>query len=409
MDIPSILFIASAVLTAWLFGHMMGRSRSVKPHREDGRQQEALISARKEVAYLQLEHERMRRLFLSLPELVQDLTVSRDPRQIPPILTRAAKQLLSAVRVAYFLRAAAEEAFECVDGHGLPTASPTTLRFRSGEGYLGWIAVHRRPMACRDFEQLSPLEAAHLARATADSPALFGLPCPDLAVPIVGSSGVMGVLAAWEIEGDPEANKLLLTTLCRLGAASLENVSQMGRFQEVADMDGLTGLFNKRYFDKRFTDEVIKAVNYQTPLSIFLLDLDHFKHYNDANGHPAGDTLLKKLSTLVKGLIRRTDFVCRVGGEEFAIVMPGATKEEALFKGDQIRMAIAETKFDAGDRQPLGKVTISGGVASFPQDADTTRELLESADRALYEAKAKGRNLVVSYHSRPLTSRTPGS
>lgn len=409
MDILTALFVASALLTALLLGHMMGRSRHAKQPREDGRLQEALDSARKEVADLHHEHERMRRLFLSLPELVQELTVSRDPRQIPPLLTRATKQVLSAVRVACFLRASSEEGFECVEGHGLPTATPSTLRFRSGEGHLGWIVVNKRPMACRDFEQLSLLEAAQLARATADSPTLSGLPCPDLAVPLVGSSNVMGVLAAWEPEGDPEANKLLLTTLCRLGAASLENASRMGRFQEAADLDGLTGLFNKRYFDKRFTDEALKAVNYQTPLSIFLFDLDHFKHYNDTNGHPAGDTLLKTLSRLVKGLVRRTDFVCRVGGEEFAIVMPGATKEEALFKGDQIRLTIAETQFDAGDRQPLGKVTISGGVAAYPQDADTSRELLECADRSLYEAKAKGRNQVVPYHSRPLTPRTPGS
>ena len=122
-----------------------------------------------------------------------------------------------------------------------------------------------------------------------------------------------------------------------------------------------------------------------------ILDIDHFKHYNDTNGHLEGDDVLKRIGAILKSAVRDdTDVVVRYGGEEFVILFPGATKAVASRQAETIRRAVETHPFKHAARQPLGAVTISGGVASFPEDARNSVALLRAADQALYEAKAAG-------------------
>jgi diguanylate cyclase (GGDEF)-like protein len=139
-----------------------------------------------------------------------------------------------------------------------------------------------------------------------------------------------------------------------------------------------------------------RAPEEKSPLGLLLLDIDHFKNYNDTNGHLAGAEALKTVALLLKRSVREDDLVARYGGEEFVILYVGASKSLACRLAQGVRRAVEAYEFPGGDRQPLGALTISGGVAGFPDDAADAVSLLRAADAALYEAKAAGRNKIIS-------------
>ena len=126
-----------------------------------------------------------------------------------------------------------------------------------------------------------------------------------------------------------------------------------------------------------------------------MIDIDYFKKFNDTYGHQAGDAVLKQVAKILKNNSRTTDFVCRYGGEELCIILPNTSAEEALFNAKRINKAIEETEFNLNNSQ-TGKVTISVGVATFPDNAENVEDLIEHADKSLYYAKEHGRNQVIS-------------
>lgn len=164
--------------------------------------------------------------------------------------------------------------------------------------------------------------------------------------------------------------------------------------QEQAVRDPLTKLFNRRYLEETLGREIAKSKRTGEPISVAMIDVDHFKQFNDEYGHSLGDAMLQHLAVILKANTREADFVCRYGGEEFAVVLPGATEELALQ-----RMEMCRTVFQTRPLNVNGQdlhATLSAGVALFPRDAEKPLTLLEAADRALYLAKERGRNRVVS-------------
>ncbi|HSF04855.1 MAG TPA: GGDEF domain-containing protein, partial [Methylomirabilota bacterium] len=164
-----------------------------------------------------------------------------------------------------------------------------------------------------------------------------------------------------------------------------------------ASLDGLTGIFNKRHLAHRLEEEIHRARDGASPLSVFLFDVDNFKQYNDRNGHVAGDRLLLDLARLVHDRVRHDCLFGRYGGEEFLIIFPGTSRPQALAAAENVRQAIAGHQFPFGSGQPLGIVTISGGVAECPLDGSDMASLVRAADEALYRAKHAGRNRVLAY------------
>ena len=158
--------------------------------------------------------------------------------------------------------------------------------------------------------------------------------------------------------------------------------------KELALKDGLTGLHNHRSFQETLKHEMERARRYSHPLSIILIDIDHFKQYNDTFGHPEGDALLKEFGQLLSSHMRSADFVARYGGEEFVILLPEVDKGEGHQAADKIRRCIEEHPF------PNRKTTVSMGLATYPEDGDDGAHLVKEADTALYEAKHNGRNMV---------------
>ena len=139
-------------------------------------------------------------------------------------------------------------------------------------------------------------------------------------------------------------------------------------------------------------------------LSVFMMDIDHFKQFNDTNGHLCGDELLKDMSKLLSDHVREGECVGRFGGEEFLFLMPGTSKSEALQAADRFRALVAGREFSGEEGQPGGRLTISGGVATWPIDGEDVESVLEKADQALYKAKRSGRNRVMAYTPHELAS-----
>jgi two-component system cell cycle response regulator len=165
---------------------------------------------------------------------------------------------------------------------------------------------------------------------------------------------------------------------------------------ELAMRDSLTGLFNRRAFDNRLSEELQRAVRYERPLSLLMIDIDHFKRYNDQHGHPQGDVLLRELSGLLLGCIRSTDFVARYGGEEFAVILPETSPPHALSVANTLLERVRAHPLPLRETQPGGALTVSIGIAGHSPDRPNADRLVQAADQALYQAKGAGRNRLVA-------------
>jgi diguanylate cyclase (GGDEF)-like protein/PAS domain S-box-containing protein len=171
------------------------------------------------------------------------------------------------------------------------------------------------------------------------------------------------------------------------------------KLEELSITDEMTKLSNFRHFKYLLSQEHLRSSRYGTPYSIIFCDVDHFKHYNDRNGHPAGDEVLRGVANLLKQGCRAVDSPARYGGEEFVLLCPQTPLESALTLANRLRELIASYSFSHGSFQPLGKVSISIGVATFPFDGQLPEEILKAADQALYASKKNGRNKVTSFAS----------
>jgi len=178
-----------------------------------------------------------------------------------------------------------------------------------------------------------------------------------------------------------------------VGRRTRELAEANARLAQLAVTDGLTGLYNHRHFHERLALEVERLGRNGLPLALFMIDVDHFKKYNDDNGHPAGDEVLRQLARLLADGRRVNDFVARYGGEEFAVVLVDTPKLVAYQLAEKLRERVAEHSFPAP--REGGKLTVSVGIAAIPDDANDAEGLVRAADAALYQAKGAGRNRVV--------------
>lgn len=180
-------------------------------------------------------------------------------------------------------------------------------------------------------------------------------------------------------------------------AVSLENAEMVHKLEQLAVTDGLTGLYNKRFFQGRMEEIVSRAERYEQNLALLMMDIDHFKTINDTYGHPTGDVVLREVSGLLSESMRKIDIVARWGGEEFIVLLDSTDEYDAIQKAEQLRESIADLVFesDLGDFS----VHVSFGIAVFPNDTRNIEELVEKADAALYQSKKGGRNRCTMYSS----------
>lgn len=186
-------------------------------------------------------------------------------------------------------------------------------------------------------------------------------------------------------------NRILVIKLQRYNQ-ELEQVNEVLR--DLAIRDSLTGLYNHRYFQEALAIEAARSHRHKRHFSLLFCDVDFFKVYNDTNGHPQGDALLRTLGQLLKSRIRGSDMAARYGGEEFVLLLPETTKENACIVAEDIRTQVEQYPFAGRATQPQGAVTLSVGVATFPEDGNDPQSIIQQADEVLYRAKRGGRNRV---------------
>ena len=180
---------------------------------------------------------------------------------------------------------------------------------------------------------------------------------------------------------------------------ALSNLQLRDRLRTLSIRDPLTGLYNRRYLEETVQREVHRALRHRTPLSVLMVDVDHFKAFNDNHGHQMADGVLRSVATTLSNNTRAEDVACRYGGEEFVLLLPDAAIADAASRADYLRQLV----YDETEQN----VTVSIGVASFPTDGSTWEEVLKAADDAMYRAKARGRDQVVVSGDHSASARTP--
>ena len=338
----------------------------------------------------QEELARKKEIAESIPGIVRRLTENLPESAIPPIVVRFAKEFFHASRVGYFVEQEETGDYILRDGAGFPLDVMGRIRLPADEGILG-TAVRKMMVASR--EDLA-LTEARMGESSSGHPRME----LDFVAPITVHSTTRGFLILGGCGVDIAYERQNVAMLADLFGAALQNAITGKLLESSASLDDLTGLSSRRHFTLWFETEIRRARNYLTPLSIFLFDIDHFKKVNDTYGHHAGDLILRKVAEVARKNTRSSDLVSRYGGEEFTVVMTSANREQALSYANILREIIAatETRIPGLDN-PL-RVTISGGVATFPGDGETTTDLLNAADQALYRAKSDGRNKIFAAH-----------
>jgi diguanylate cyclase (GGDEF)-like protein len=267
-----------------------------------------------------------------------------------------------------------------------------SLRVRPGEGIAGWVAEHNLPLLVADVSE-DPRFAARFDEASRFHTRSI------LAVPLASKGRMLGVIELVNGQGDAPftAEDLrVLLTVGEFAAIAIENAQNFQKVQELTVLDDHTGLFNSRHLRRTIEQEVLRATRFGHPVSLVFFDLDHFKAVNDLYGHQVGSNLLREVGQLLRKTLRSTDVPVRYGGDEFVVLLPETSKDQAVECGRRLRDELLVAKLLANE--PFGplKIGASFGVAAFPDDAKTPDELLARADQAMYRVKAEKRGGVAA-------------
>ncbi|WP_228014951.1 diguanylate cyclase [Synechocystis salina] len=218
----------------------------------------------------------------------------------------------------------------------------------------------------------------------------------SLCIPLIAQGETLGLLNLCSQRAgviNPEQQQLAKTIAEQVSLA-IANIKLREKLENQSIRDPLTGLFNRRYLEQFFLQELGRARRYNYSIGVIMGDIDHFKQFNDQLGHDAGDHVLKVIGRILQSNIRGSDIACRYGGEEMTIVLPQTSMEDTIAKAESLRQAIASMAVDYKGRQ-LGTLTVSLGIACYPNHGETMANIIQAADRALYQAKDAGRNRVV--------------
>ena len=234
-------------------------------------------------------------------------------------------------------------------------------------------------------------------RSAPESFRLFRESASRMSIPLISFGQTLGVLTLHSstINAFRESELQSLESVADICANSIQNAHYVERVKQLAYLDGLTGIFNRRFFELRIMEEVERARRYGTAMAVIMADIDQFKRLNDEFGHLLGDEVLRQVSSIFHQQVRKTDVVCRYGGEEFALLLTQTNVDQAFAVADKLRKLIEKWQFPGVPRA----ITISAGVAAFPLHGKNRDELVRAADSGLYLAKQSGRNRVCVFNA----------
>jgi diguanylate cyclase (GGDEF)-like protein len=328
-----------------------------------------------------------RRALSEIPEIAHRLSATRSLREIPECALDLIEEIFDP-SYAIFYRCS--QAAMLVAGARGSQAGRLGERCKPDAGLVGFTALKQLPV--------TPDEAEFDPQIVRGRELRQGVPREGFSVclPVVRGSRTLAVILVGPCQRNPAQVVDLGRMIALMTSVAITSTLVLKEQEQLAQTDGLTGLLNKSH-TLHHLKELLGRSGPRERVSVFLFDIDHFKHFNDSNGHLPGDDLLRTLGDLLRGRLREGEFVGRYGGEEFLMVLPGVGGDEALQAAERLRATIAAHPFRHAEDQPLGHLSISGGVATAPEDGIDAETLIRCADEALYEAKGAGRNRVQRY------------
>jgi diguanylate cyclase (GGDEF)-like protein len=382
--------LAAVVLLVPLF--LRSRAAAARAGREAGVAGEELAGMKRRSAQIEEDQKALTEFVESFPEMARELFAGLKERQIPAALLHIVQQTFDPEALLVLVPRGSEDGQD----HQFVVAAvaPEGGAVRSGQVLINGASG-----------SLLASEAGLLGDGSLRADALAGF-APDLVAPLVYGRDTLGLIVLTRPRKAAGHARAALRLIARTGAQALHQAAIPSQLKLTAEMDSLTRVFNRQHMELAIAELIYRAAcaahdrgerdEASTPgLSVFLFDLDHFRHYNHANGHLAGDELLQTLGRIVPEWIRKDDLFGRFGADEFLLILP-TNLAQALAAAGKIRTRVASHTFPFAGTQPMKAVTISGGVAEYPYHGRDAASLLHAAFEALLEAKRQGRNRVVA-------------
>jgi len=324
-----------------------------------------------------------------------------DPAQTYQSIVAQSSDLLNSERGSLLLLDESANSLTLTAARGMRAALNDVEPVLVGEGIAGFVAREGKPLVgtTDDLGQPSSSDRGYKTKSF-------------ISYPIAIGDRKFGVLNLTDKVGGgvyDAADLSVIELVAPQIALALERASWQQRanqFQLMSITDPLTGLHNRRYLEARLAEELSRSKRYDYPLSFMMIDIDDFKLYNDRNGHQAGDRALEITAQCLRAALRKVDVASRYGGEEFSILLPQTTLQEAGVLADRVRRKILSAQFPHGKSQPLGAVSVSIGLSTLSASLDSAEAIVRAADRALYHAKSHGKNRAYAYQG--AQARTSG-
>jgi len=329
----------------------------------------------------------------SLKTITNTLLSAESKEQLYENLLETAVDLVGAARGSIMLVDETTQNLRIGFSKGMTHQLAQTITVKVGEGIAGKVASNGIPMLVEDIDRDPRVAISNRPRFRTKSLLCMPLKLKDSTI------GVINLSDKKNLKAFTEADRTSLTSFASLASLMIERSWTMEKYsalEQLSITDPLTGLYNQRLLRKRLEEEISRSTRCGSSISVIFMDLDFFKTYNDICGHLAGDRALQKTADIVKAFVRDMDIVIRYGGEEFCIILPDTTKNEAIVVAERIRQEIEKEEFSCEENLPSWCLTASFGIASFPEDGQTFTSLIHSADMCMYRAKAEGRNRVLS-------------
>lgn len=329
---------------------------------------------------------------VSLSEIDQFLSSSLELETFCKVILEKITELLGSEKASLMIYNETTGELLIKAGKGIDEEILKHLKIKAGEGIAGMVFKEGKPLLVRDITRELKKERSSGYKSNS-----------FISVPLKSGTKTLGVLNfADKISKEPfnEEDLELLLSLVPYIAVAIEKIRfylDSEHYRQLSIVDHLTGLADRRYFEDRLSQEIKRAKRYNHSLSLLLADIDDFKIINDSKGHLTGDEVLKMIGQLFKSNLRDVDIVARYGGEEFTVILPETSKEKAVEVAERIRRTIENFSPLQAFGIPFTRITLSFGVASYPDDAENLRALIANVDKALYLAKSEGKNKVVFY------------
>jgi len=326
-----------------------------------------------------------------LLQITQEMSTTLDLNSLIGKILNALKDLLNCQIVILLMYNPGSEILEVNQTLGIDTDALADVTFKLSEGISGESARTKKTTYVPDLK----IDKRYLSYKKTLT--VFG---SMLSIPLISHNKLCGVLNLHKdkIQSFSDDEIKLSEAVASQAAIAIENAKLYQFATELSITDELTGLSNRRHFHDILNREFTLTQRYTSSLSLIMIDIDHFKKYNDYHGHLQGDVVLKKVANSLLHNTRGIDLTCRFGGEEFIILLPKTTAMGAIIAAEKLRSVIEAESFAGEEKsQPGGRLTLSLGVSSYPDDTSDINNLLELADQALYKAKNQGRNRVASF------------